>query len=264
MPKWPLLAIALIGVSGSAAAANEKPVCADRPGKATPTCTVPRGKIQVETALIDWAHDGSGHVSSDAFAIGQSALKFGLTDRLHVELDVTPFAEIKVHGGGFRDRVSGIGDSSVALKYRMTRDDASVQLALRPFVKIPTANHSIGNRKVEGGIALLADSSFGGSPVGWDLAPEVDLVADFDGSGYHGAIAAAASIGIPVSDQLTLSGELWGSWNFDPSHTLRQYSLDASAALLLSPNVQVDAGVNFGLNRATPDVEAYSGVAFRF
>ena len=263
MAKWPLLAIALLIIPGAASAADD-PICADRPGKATPTCTVPRGKIQVETALVGWAHDVSGHVRSDAFAIGQSALKFGLTDRLHVELDVTPFAEIKVHGGGFRDRVSGIGDSSVALKYRMTRDDASVQLALRPFVKIPTANHSIGNRKVEGGIALLADSSFGGSPVGWDLAPEVDLVADFNGSGYHGAIAAAASIGIPVSDQLTLSGELWGSWNFDPSHTLRQYSLDASAALLLSPNVQVDAGVNFGLNRATPDVEAYSGVAFRF
>jgi hypothetical protein len=37
-----------------------------------------------------------------------------------------------------------------------------------------------------------------------------------------------------------------------------------SAAYLLSNDVQIDAGVNLGLNRATSDVEIYSGVAFRF
>jgi hypothetical protein len=45
---------------------------------------------------------------------------------------------------------------------------------------------------------------------------------------------------------------------------VRQYSLDAAAAFLVSNNVQLDAGVNFGLNRNTPDVELYSGVALRF
>jgi hypothetical protein len=67
-----------------------------------------------------------------------------------------------------------------------------------------------------------------------------------------------------LSNRFTISGELWGAWDFDPSGTVRQYSLDGAAAFLLSNNVQIDAGVNFGLNRNTPDVELYSGIAFRF
>jgi hypothetical protein len=35
-------------------------------------------------------------------------------------------------------------------------------------------------------------------------------------------------------------------------------------AYLLSSNVQVDAGANFGLNHNTPDVELYTGVSARF
>lgn len=248
----------------AAPAAAEDPICADRPGKATPTCTVPAGKVQLETSFVDWIHDRSGHVSSDSFAIGQSAVKFGLTDRLHLEIDVTPFAEAKLHGVGFHQRVSGFGDSALALKYRISGDGSPVQLAVRPFVKIPTAGHDLGNRKVEGGIAFLADSTFGSSAVGWDVAPEIDLLADIDGSGYHPAIGQAASIGVPVTKRLSLSGEVWGNWNFDPSRTVKQYSVDAAAALLLSDDVQLDAGVNFGLNRNTPDVELYSGIALRF
>jgi hypothetical protein len=146
----------------------------------------------------------------------------------------------------------------------MTNASAPVQVAFRPFVKIPTAKRSLGNGKVEGGIALLLDSTFAGSSVGWDMAPEVDLAADADGSGYHLALADAVSVGFPVADRLTLSGELWGAWDFDPSGTVRQYSLDGAAAYLVSKKVQIDAGLNLGLNRNTPDVEIYSGIAFRF
>jgi len=46
--------------------------------------------------------------------------------------------------------------------------------------------------------------------------------------------------------------------------TVRQYSADASAAYLVSNNVQLDAGANFGLNRNTPDIELYTGIALRF
>jgi hypothetical protein len=209
--------------------------------------------VQVESGLADWIHDKG----NDELDLAGTAVKLGVTDRLHLELDLPAYVDIR-HGP------SGFGDSAVAVKYRLTNDASPVQLALRPFVKIPTANHSLGNGKVEGGIALLADSSFGKSAVGWDVAPEVDLVADADGSGYHIATTAAASVGLPLSDRLTVSGELWGAWDFDPAGTVRQYSADGAVAFLLGKDVQIDAGANFGLNRNTPDVEIYSGVAFRF
>jgi hypothetical protein len=252
-----LLACLLLGSAASAHAADEQQICADRPGKATPTCTVPAGMVQVESGLADWSRDSSGGARTDELDIGGTAVKFGVTDRLHLELDLPPYIDIS-------RGPSGLGDSAVALKYRLTDGSAPVQFAIRPFVKIPTANHSLGNGKVEGGIALLADSTFGKSSVGWDVAPEVDLVADSDGSGYHVATTAAASVGVPLSARLNVSGELWGAWDFDPAGTVRQYSLDAAIAYLLGNNAQLDAGANFGLNRNTPDVELYTGLAIRF
>jgi hypothetical protein len=240
---------AALALSSAALAADENPICADRPGKATPTCTVPEGMVQVETGLVDWTRD--------ELDVGATAVKFGVTERLHLELDPPAYVDV-------RNGPSGLGDSAVALKYRLTKDSAPVQVALRPFVKIPTARHALGNGKVEGGIALLADSTFGGSSIGWDAAPEIDLVADSDGTGYHIATTAAASVGVPISSRLTVSGEVWGAWDFDPSGTVRQYSLDGAVAYLLSKDVQLDAGANFGLNRNTPDIELYTGFAFRF
>jgi hypothetical protein len=240
---------AALALSSAAFAAGEPPICADRPGKATPTCTVPAGTVQVESGLADW--------TAEEIDFGGAAVKFGMTDRLHFELDLPAYAD--VHHGPL-----ALGDSAAALKYRLTKESAPVQLALRPFVKIPTAPRSIGNGKVEGGLAFLADSTFAGSSVSWDIAPELDLVADGDGSGYHFATAAAASVGVPLSSRLTVSGELWGAWDFDPAGTVRQYSIDGAVAYLWGKDVQIDAGANFGLNRDTPDVELYTGIAFRF
>ena len=258
------LALLFLSASPAARAADDEPICADRPGKANPTCTVPPGKVQLETGLIDWTHDRSGGVRSDSLTIGDSAIKLGLTDRLHIEFDITPYSEVRERFAGLHDRVSGLGDSGIALKYRVTRDEAPVQVALYPFVKLPTARHRLGNGKVEGGVALLADSTFPNSALGWDIAPEIDLLADSDGSGYHPAMVQVASVGAPVAPRLNISADLWGSWDFDPAGTVRQYSIDGAAAFLLSDRIQLDAGVNLGLNRNTPDVELYSGIAVRF
>ena len=247
-----IIATAIAALSTAAAAADEDPICADRPGKATPTCTVPAGMIQIESGLLDW----SGGHADDQLDFGGTAVKYGVNDRLHLEIDLPAYTTVQ-HGP------SGFGDAAVAIKYRLSGDASRVQLALRPFVKIPTARHALGNGKVEGGAAFLADSTFGASSIGWDVAPEVDLVADADGSGYHLATAGAASVGFPVSKRLTLSAELWGAWDFDPSGTVRQYSADAAAALLLSDNAQLDAGINIGL-RGSPGAEVYTGIAIRF
>ena len=72
------------------------------------------------------------------------------------------------------------------------------------------------------------------------------------------------SLGWQATDKLSLSGELWGQWDWDPAGTGKQASADGSIAYLLSDDVQIDGGANFGLNRQTPDVELYAGVSKRF
>ena len=264
MTKQLLLACLLLGSAAVAHAADEQPICADRPGKANPSCTVPAGEVQVETGFVDWIHDRSGGVRTDETVIGSTALKYGVTDRFHVELDVTPYDRVRTAAAGIRNSFSGFGDMDVAAKYRLTGDKAPVQVAARPFVKIPTASHNLGNGKVEGGLAFLIGGSIPRSPFSFALGPEIDVNADSDGHGYHLATVQVVSLGANLTPRLNISGELWGNWDFDPMRTVRQYSADVSAAYLVSSNVQIDAGANFGLNRNTPDIELYTGIAFRF
>src|SRR5436190_22152635 len=97
------IAAILIGTA-SAAAADEQPICADRPGKATSTCTVPAKHWQVETGLADWTLQNSDGERDTSLVIGETTLKYGLTDRSDIEVDVTPWQRATSRAGGFRDR----------------------------------------------------------------------------------------------------------------------------------------------------------------
>lgn len=251
-------------MSAPASAADEEPICADRPGKADGTCTVPPGMVQVETALANWIRDRSGGVRTQELAVGETAVKLGVTDRLHVQLTVLPYASVRVREGGSSERVSGLGDLGVAAKYRLTDGSAPVQVALLPFVKIPTARRSLGNGRVEGGLVVPIDYAIPDSPLELTLSPELDLNADSDGSGRHLAMVQAVSLGVPLSSRLSVAVDLWGEWDWDPAGASRQYTIGPSAAYLVSNDVQVDAGFDVGLNRDAPDVQVYTGIAFRF
>jgi hypothetical protein len=244
--------------------AQADPICAARPGKATPACTVPAGHFQLETGLADWSLQKDRGERETSLVIGETIIRYGLTGRSEVEIDVTPWQRSTSRGPGVRNRASGIGDVTVGYKQQLTAPAAAVQAALLPVVKIPTAKHALGNGKWEAGLLAPIGYALPHSSLSIGLTPEVDWVADGDGHGHHAAMAEVASFGWQASDRLNLSAELWGQWDWDPAGTTRQASADGSVAYLLSDDVQIDAGANFGLNRQTPDVEVYGGVSKRF
>lgn len=253
-----------LALGSAAVAAEGGPICADRPGKATGTCTVPAGHWQIETGIADWSLQKSGGERDSSLAIGETTVKFGLTDRSNLEVDVTPWQRSASSVGGVHESASGFGDISLLYKQRLTRAEAPLQVAILPMVKVPTAKHALGNGKWEGGLLIPIGYAIPGTSLGLALTPEADWVADGDGHGHHAAMAQAASLGWQANDRFNLSAELWGQWDWDPAGTTRQASADGAAAYLLTKDVQLDAGANFGLSRATPDVELYAGVSRRF
>ena len=258
------LAVALtLLIAAPAHAADEAPICPDRPSKGTGTCTVPAGRWQIETGLVDWAHDSTDGVRSNLTIIGAALLKLGIADNADLELGVVPFEISRVRDADGRQRASGFGDMVARAKVQLTGGAAKVQVAIDPFVKIPTAKHDLGNGMVEGGVTVPVGASLGG-PLSIALAPELDWSADADGQGHHAAMVQLVDLGIAAGPRLALTAELWGSWDWDPSGTGKHYSADGAVAYLLSDSVQLDAGANFGLNRNTPDVELYAGFSKRF
>lgn len=259
-----LVGIICAGLGSAAAAADPSPICADRPGKATSACTVPGGHWQIETGLADWTLQKGGGERDASVVVGETTIKYGLTESADIEVDVTPWQRATSRFGGFHESASGIGDVDVIYKQRVAASDAPVQVIAMPFVKVPTAKHSLGNGKWEGGLLVPIGYAIPKTPLSLGLTPQVDWVADADGHGHHAGMAQVASLGWQATDKLDLSMDIWSAWDWDPSGTTRQASADGSVAYLLRTDVQLDAGANFGLNRVTPDVELYGGVSVRF
>ena len=250
-------------LSGAALAADDAPICPDRPSKGTGTCTVPAGHWQIETGLVDWTHDKSDGATSDFVVLGASLIKYGVGDGADVELGIVPFQVLRLRGAGGSDRISGFGDLLLRGKVRLTGEDAKVSIAVDPFVKVPTAKHDLGNGKVEAGLTVPVGVSLGG-PLSLAFAPEVDWRADADGQGHHAAMIQLIDLGIAASSRVSLTAELWRQWDWDPAGTGKQASADGAVTYLVSNSLQLDGGANLGLNRETPDLELYAGVSTRF
>jgi hypothetical protein len=251
-------ALGLWLAAGTARAA-EAPICTDRPAKANSVCTVRSGRFQVETSALDWTRIDQGPTGVEMLLVGSSLVKYGLTGRSDLQIGLIPLVRIRARGES--QTLSGFGDVLVRYKHRLTSEDAPVQVAIIPFVKLPTARRGLGNRKVEGGIALPLSIPAGKLSV--TLGPELDVLANADGRGRHVALVNVLNVAGTIAPRLTLVGELWSNLNFDPNGTSRQASADAALAYALSTEFQLDAGVNAGLTRHTPDVEIYAGLSVR-
>jgi hypothetical protein len=254
----------LLGLGSAAVAAEPSPICADRPGKATGTCLVAKGHWQIEAGFADWSLDEGGAERDTSLSIGETTIKYGLTDGSNLEVDLVPWESARSQGAGVRESASGFGDINLLYKQRLTSAEARVQVDLMPLIKVPVAKHSLGNGRWEGALLVPIGYSIPNSRLNIGLTPVIDWTADLDGAGHHMGMAQVAAIGWQATAKLNLSAELWGAWDWDPNGTTRQASADGSLAYLLNDDVQLDAGANFGLNRATPDVEVYGGVSVRF
>jgi len=122
-----IISATLLAWSSAALAADEQPICADRPSKSTGPCTVPKGKWQIETGLIDWSRDKSDGQRTDTIIWGNTAIKYGVSGNADIELWVTPLETMSMRGGGAHEHHSSFGDVVLRVKYELTPDSAPVQ-----------------------------------------------------------------------------------------------------------------------------------------
>jgi len=247
----------------AAAAPAEPALCTDRPTKSNFACTVPQGKVQLETDLLNWTRTDVGDTRVDTILYTNPTLKYGLTSSTDIEASIAPYATVRTRTDAGTQTLRGVGDLTLKVKQRLSDPASTVQVALLPFVKIPTAKMGIGNGETEGGLAVPVNIAL---PRGFTLTfgPEGDILADSDGHGHHAQLVGTVNVVKAVTSKLSLIGEFWAARNFDPVAHVTQTSADVAASYLLRPTLQLDLGANFGLNQATPDAQVYLGVSTRF
>lgn len=236
-------------------------ICTDRPTRSYNACTADPGTWQVESDLFNGAFQHLNGVTTDTWYLANPTLKYGLAKGWDIEANIAPYELVRTKDASGEHTTGSVGDLYLRLKYAAYASaDGNVQVGLLPFVKAPTARDGVGNGAWEGGVAAPINIKLNDR---WALtfSPEADAIKDAGGDGRHFNTVQTVNLGYSLPHDLTVYGELWGDWNFDPAGTVRQYSFDVAVAKLVSKSFQLDGGVNLGLNRATPGVQVYAGIS---
>lgn len=261
-----MASVAAMTLAATAAYADKpelRDFCAERPGLDTPACTVDAGHLMVEVGLGDWTLDRQSDARTDTIVAGDLLLRYGLDDTTEVQLGWTSYGHVRVRDNatGAVTKTAGTGD--VLLSARKSLSGPGGKIAIQPFVTVPVGRLPIGAGDWGAGVLL---------PVGFDLGksiqlsftPEIDAAVDQDGSGRHLAFGTVAGLTEPLTKTLNLTEEVSAMRDDDPSGHSTTTLASLSLAYQPGKNTQFDIGTVAGLNRNSPDVEVYFGIARRF
>lgn len=261
-----LAGLLLSAAVAAPALAEERDYCPSRPGLGTTPCTISSGKISVETALADWTRDDDAGEREDTILLGDTQLRFGVTDTLELQAGWTPFGHVRT-----RDKVSSgaesanrIGDASLGFKQNLAQPDGSgFSAAVSAFATLPVGRMPTGAG--DWGAGLLVPLSYDLSEtLNLQFTPEIDAAVDEDGNGRHLAYSGVAGLGIKLSEDLTTTLEVQLLRDRDPEEKTSQALAGVSLGYMVGDDLQLDCGVNAGLNHQSPDTEMYLGISRRF
>jgi hypothetical protein len=239
----------------------------DRPPKANVPYTVDAGHFQYETDLINYAFNQvSGTVHTDTWLVPNPTFKIGLLNNVDLEINAPIGIGVRSFDAatGGASTMWGVGDVFVRSKINLWGNDGgTTAFALIPYVKGPTAPTGIGNGAVEGGVITPFSISL---PQGFGLLinSETDILKNSANDGRHANFINLVTVSHELVKDVTLYVEAWSDYNDDPTQRTTQYSFDLAAAWLLRRNLQLDVGVDFGLNSATPKVQVFACISQRF
>lgn len=256
-----LLAPALI--VSAPAQAELREFCASRPGLGTPACTVDPGRFVVELGLADWTLESSADERTDTVVLGDIAVRIGLDDVTEAQIDWTPYGRVRVRANttGAITRSAGIGDLTLGLRHSISGPDGPI--ALQPYVTVPVGGATVGAGDWGAGIIVPIGFDLG-RDVQLSLSPQIEATVNASRSGRHLSYGSVIGLSAPLAKGLSGAIEFQAIRDEEPTGKTTQLLASASLAWMIGTETQVDIGGVAGLNRDSPDVQVYIGVARRF
>ncbi|CAN1722155.1 Transporter [Hyphomicrobium sp. 1Nfss2.1] len=240
----------------------------DRPDITEVPFTVDAGHFQTESTLFGYARsrpdlDGA---ESDVYDFMYTNLRIGLTNDVELSLVWEPFGLIKAHGE-VSPTQSGVGSLDVRLKANLWGNDNFDKLgsafALLPFIVVPTdADNGISVERPEGGLAAFAQLKLPGKfELGINVAAEA--VANEEQRGHHTEYPMSASLSYEWTEKFGTYAEFATVLGFDdPRGDI--FIIGAGWTYSLTENLQLDGGMNFGLQAPADRYNPFLGLSMRF
>jgi len=214
----------------------------DRPDKTESPISVDPGYFQIESSLMTLAR------TADSLELGEVNLKAGLTPSSDLQVIFVPYID--------SGDSTGFSDVLLRLKWNITGNDGGdLALALMPYVNLPVGKEGFSSDHTDFGLIVPMDLDL---PGGFSLGAmaQLDVLKDSN------------DLSTMVTLGHDLVGDLAGYVEF--FNTLGDFKTEGWVATLdvgltygLTPNLQLDAGMNIGLTDAAESLETFAGVSIR-
>ena len=235
----------------------------DRPDKTESPYTVDAGHFQLEMDFANFTCSQTDGTTTRAWNVAPFNLKAGLLNQVDLQLAFGSYVHADTHAAGGSTTQSGVGDLTMRLKVNLWGNDGGqTAFALLPFVTFPTSTGGLGTHAVEGGIifplAVKLPQDFN---LGLEMA--VGFLHDDNDNSYHGDFINSITVGHGLIGRLGGYLEFFSDISTE-SHSGWVGTVDAGLNFLVTENVQLDCGCNFGVTRAADDYNPFAGISVRF
>lgn len=238
----------------------------DRPDKTESPYTVDAGHLQLEMDFANFTASDIGGVRTRAWNVAPVNLKVGLLNQVDLQFIFDGYLRVRTHDNKARPKTgtqSGLGDVTTRLKINLWGDDrGATAFALLPFIKFPTSTNGLGNNAVEGGALFPLAVKL---PAEFDLGTEagIGILRDGAGDGRHGEFIQSITVGHAIAGKWSGYAEFFSSLSTE-RHAGWVATVDAGVAYLVTENIQLDAGCNFGVTQAADAFNPFTGISIRF
>jgi hypothetical protein len=250
---------------------NPTPVAAmrelspDRPDKTESPHTVDAGHFQLEMDFANFTYSDIDGIGMRSWNLAPFNFKVGLLNNVDLQFVFDNYLRVRVVEpiDGAAATQSGVGDFFARLKINLWGNDGGqTAFALLPFIKFPTSTRSLGNNAIEGGLILpLALNLPGNFEMGLETAIGF-LQNDIDHR-YHTGFVNSATFDHSIIGKLRGYLEYYSDVGTGP-YARWIGTVDMGFTFLLTHNVQLDSGSNFGATGAADAVNPFVGITVRY
>ena len=237
----------------------------DRPDKTESAYSVDAGHFQIEMDLLSYASDRSEDETVKTQAIAPINLKIGVLNNVDLQMIAESY-NIQLtedRAANSSTRLSGFGDLVLRCKTNLWGNDGGPSaMAVMPFVKLPTNQHGLGNKALEGGIIfpfaleLPADWGFGAQA-------EMDYLQNSSSSDYHSEFINTVTVSHDIVGKLGGYVELFSNVSTERGAKWVA-TFDFGFTYALTRDIQFDAGMNIGLTSEADDLNPFIGLSMRY
>jgi hypothetical protein len=234
----------------------------DRPDTTESPYTVDAGHFQAEMSFVEFGRDRTDPTDVDELSALPVNLKLGLLNNLDVQFLVNPYQNVREKTDGRSHRTEGFGDTTVRLKLNVLGNDGGpLAVGVMPYVTFPTGRGALSTDHIQGGLIIMMATEL---PAGFELGAmiEADYLRDDDNRGYGTSLLHTVTLGHEIYGPLRGYVEYAGTAPIGLNETY-QATIGTGLTLELSDDIQLDAGVNFGISDAAEDVRVFVGLSFR-